>query len=147
MESRKKDKGGRIKLVIKSLLFLVIFSSLVTSINCDLFNHLKCNCDDKMEEIRNKMGPPEEVNRYDTSDYHNVDWWYWSKGICYTFEWGSIVDKCCEVSTYQFEPIEGENIQMKKDSLKKEKQSHLYKSFGPLKIWNILSKRVLGASL
>lgn len=94
------------KIAVKVLLLFVIFSILLIYVNCDVF---KCNCDDEMEKVRDKMGEPEEVNRYDSSNYHSVDWWYWTKGICYTFTWGSIVEGCCEVSTYQFEPIHKES--------------------------------------
>ena len=66
------------------------------------------NCDGEMDEIRQKEGTPEEVNRYDSEDYHSVSWWYWSKGIEYTFVWGEIIDGC-EVSTYTFPPIEAQN--------------------------------------
>lgn len=64
-----------------------------------------CDCDKAKEEIRNDLGTPEEVNSYNSDDYHSETYWYWSKGISYTFTWGSVVDGCCQVSTYTFAPI------------------------------------------
>ena len=54
-----------------------------------------------------QYGPPEEINEYTSSDYHSIDWWWWSKGFQVTFLWttyddirGWTVD-----STYSFSPI------------------------------------------
>jgi hypothetical protein len=84
------------------LTIFFIISAVFFFATCELFKEE--NCDSKMEEVRANRGEPEEVNRYDASDYHSVDWWYWSQGICYTFTWGSLVGGC-EVSTYTFTPI------------------------------------------
>jgi hypothetical protein len=62
------------------------------------------DCEDEMSDTRKRHGAPEEVNTYNSGDYHNVDWWYWSKGIEFSFTWGKNVDGC-EVSTYTFTPI------------------------------------------
>ncbi|MEA3312106.1 MAG: hypothetical protein U9Q76_07810 [candidate division WOR-3 bacterium] len=64
-----------------------------------------------MDEIREKYGDPEEVERYDSGDYHSVTWRFWSQGISYTFTWGDCVrnalgNRCCDVSKHTFEPIE-----------------------------------------
>ena len=65
----------------------------------------ECNCDDEMEEVIADHGDPEEINKYDSEDYHSWTFWYWCKGFSVTFTWGTYVDECCEVSTYTFSPI------------------------------------------
>ena len=62
------------------------------------------NCDKEMDKVRSKYGAPEEKNTYSSSGYHSETWWYWSKGISYTFSWGENVDGC-DKSTYTFDPI------------------------------------------
>lgn len=66
------------------------------------------NCDSEMRKTRNKYGSPEEVNDYNSDGYHSVTWWYWSKGVSYTFTWGADVGGC-EKSTYSFSPIDGQS--------------------------------------
>jgi hypothetical protein len=57
-------------------------------------------CWDKMQE----QDTPEEIDPYDSSDYHSHTWWYWSRGWSITFTWGTYV-AWCDISTYSFEPI------------------------------------------
>lgn len=64
-----------------------------------------CDCTAKKEDVKEKYGNPEEVNTYTSDGYNSDSWWYWSKGISYTFTWGSIVDGCCDMSVYTFSPI------------------------------------------
>jgi len=52
-------------------------------------------------------GPPEETSEYKSSDYHSIDWWWWSQGFMVCFLWttyddvyGWTVDH-----TYSFDPI------------------------------------------
>ena len=54
-----------------------------------------------------QYGEPEEVNKYTSTDYSTVDWWWWSKGFEVSFinttydeVYGWRVD-----STYEFDPI------------------------------------------
>jgi hypothetical protein len=62
------------------------------------------SCWEAMQEERTDIGPQEEVDRYDSSDYHSHTWWYWSRGWSLTFTWGSFAYGC-DISTYSFEPI------------------------------------------
>lgn len=64
------------------------------------------NCDNEMGDTRSKYGSPEEVNNYSSGGYYSTSWWYWTKGIEFTFTWGKNVSGC-EVSTFTFEPIGG----------------------------------------
>jgi len=54
-----------------------------------------------------KYGPPEGEIKYDSGDYHTVDWWWYSKGFEVTFidsPYDDIRGWMVE-STYTFEPI------------------------------------------
>jgi len=77
-----------------------------------------CDCDDEMDDYYAAYGPPEEIIRYDSDNYHSHDWWYWSRGFCVTFTWNG----CCEVSTYSFTPMYNEEGQLIIDLYKEESQ-------------------------
>lgn len=62
------------------------------------------DCEEEMDSCIASHGNPEEINKYDTGDYHSWTFWYWCKGFSRTFTWGRIVDNC-ETSTYTFSPI------------------------------------------
>jgi len=100
----------------KIYVIILVFSLLLPFIGC------KCNCDDEMAKKRSEWGDPEEVNTYSSSGYNSEDWWYWSKGIEFTFEWGSSVDGCCKVSTYTFTPISASSPREQKSEIKASKK-------------------------
>lgn len=81
------------------LLLVIVFTALFMLI----YGCTDYNCDEEMQEAKSRYGPPEEVNTYDSGDYHSVDYWWWSKGVNKGFTWSK--DQDCEVSTYTFEPI------------------------------------------
>lgn len=86
----------------KQIIAVLILVMSLLCLHCDI---LCDDCSREMDDTRDKYGEPEEINSYDASDYHSVDWWYWSQGVEFTFAWGEIVDGC-EVSKYTFTPIE-----------------------------------------
>lgn len=81
---------------------VLVIMMLLTCMICSCSS----NCNDKMAETKRKYGPPEEVNTYSNSGYNSTSWWYWTKGIEFTFTWGDGVSGC-EVSTFTFDPIGG----------------------------------------
>lgn len=81
----------------KLIIFSILSFLIITLSQCTM------NCDSEMDNKRDKYGSPEEISKYESEGYHSVDWWYWSKGIEFTFKWGTNVDGC-EVSKYTFEP-------------------------------------------
>lgn len=81
------------------LLFTALFAG--TLIGCGDSPFWDSSCKSEMNEIRGKMGEPEEVNTYNSGDYSKTDWWYWTRGIQYSFTYY----KYCEVSTYTFRPL------------------------------------------
>ena len=63
------------------------------------------NCDDKMDDtIKDAGRNPEEIDKFDSDDYHNWTFWYWKNGFSRSFEWGKNVDGC-KTSDYRFAPI------------------------------------------
>jgi len=102
---------------MKKLFFIIpLFVILIFFISC------VCNCDNEMDSKRKEYGNPEEVDSYTESGYHSETWWYWSKGISFTFTWGEGVEGCCKVSTYTFSPIPADSsweVKEKIRSLKK----------------------------
>jgi len=74
-----------------------------------------------MDQIRGTYGEPEEINTYSSSDYSSETWWYWSKGISYTFKWGSLIEGDCDISTYTFDPISANSSEALKIKIKSSK--------------------------
>ena len=64
----------------------------------------KDNCSDEIKSLINSRGAPEEIQRYDSGDYHSHTYWYWCSGYSKTFNWGEVFENC-ETSTYTFSPI------------------------------------------
>lgn len=92
---------------MKHIVVLIVFVFIISISGCsgplgDIFD---CSCDDQIEDVVAALGQPEEVDKYNASGgYHSWTYWYWCKGISYTFTWGGGAG-CCEWSTYQFSPI------------------------------------------
>ena len=62
---------------------------------------------DVSDSFHDKYGSPEEVDEYESTNYHSIDWWWWSKGFMVNFllstyndVYGWTVDH-----TYSFDPI------------------------------------------
>lgn len=87
----------------KKLIFIILVNLILVA--CDAEDRGEGNCDKQINSLISQSGPPEEINRYDSSDgYHSHDYWYWCAGFERTFTWGSYVTNC-EVSDYTFSPI------------------------------------------
>lgn len=93
----------------------VFILTLIVLISCQL------NCDKAMENVRNRMGEPDDIDTYSSADYNEVTYWYWSLGIAYIFKWGSSVDGCDE-STYTFSPISKDSSETVKANIKQAKK-------------------------
>ena len=65
---------------------------------------LDCSCNDEIDDLIDDRGRPEEIDTYDSGDYHSHTYWYWCSGYSKTFTWGGGAG-CCEKSTYTFSPI------------------------------------------
>ena|SRR3989304_6474837 len=79
---------------------------------------LACGTDER-DKIREQYGTPEEIQKYDAEDYHTETWWYWCKGISFTFKQEPRGIFCGggndwkKESTYQFSPICGTELVIK----------------------------------
>lgn len=62
------------------------------------------NCNTQIDQMLAREGSSEDVNTYDSPDYHSHDFWYWCKGTQHSFTWGNNVDGC-EVSKHTFSPV------------------------------------------
>ncbi len=67
-----------------------------------VFQACNVNCDSSKSDRRKSSGAPEEVTSYSSGNYSTETWWYWSKGISYTFTWGT---DGCKTSSYSFSPM------------------------------------------
>jgi hypothetical protein len=84
----------------RTTLLLVIASTLVAS-GCGDSAFFDWSCESEMSDVRARLGPPEEVRTYNSRDYQNTDWYYWTRGISYTFTYF----QGCSVSYQTFPPI------------------------------------------
>ena len=61
-------------------------------------------CQDEIDMTVANRGDPEEIEKFDSGNYHSWTFWYWSQGYSITFTFSD--DSCdCETSTYTFSPI------------------------------------------
>ena len=63
--------------------------------------------DEVSQPYLDQYGQPEDVYKYDSDDYHTVDWWWWSQGFMVGFAntpYDSI-DGWAVDNTYTFPPI------------------------------------------
>jgi hypothetical protein len=102
------------KQLIKFFSFGILFILAINLSQCDWGN-----CKNEMQEKKDQYGEPEETSKYDSDGYHSEDWWYWSKGVQFTFTWGTDVEGC-DVSKYTFDPITELNDSTRK-AIKEEK--------------------------
>lgn len=88
---------------MKSQFVAIIASVILTGCGgsgaADLF---ETDCRSPMDDTRSSNGVAEEVQNFSSDGYNSETWWYWTKGISYTFTWGT---SACKVSTYTFSPI------------------------------------------
>lgn len=82
------------------IIVIVIFSVLLTACGGDS-KFWDSSCKSEMGDVKARLGEPEEVNNYSSSGYTSTSWWYWTRGVEYTFTYTN----SCDVSTYTFTPI------------------------------------------
>jgi len=81
---------------------LILITILLFITGCE--ESSSSNCNKQIKSLTDQRGSPEEVQKYDSGDYHSHSYWYWSKGFSRTFTWGDVVEGC-EISDYSFTPI------------------------------------------
>jgi hypothetical protein len=63
-----------------------------------------CSCRNSIDDVRALYGDPDEIEKYDSDNYHCHTYWYWCKGLSIVFIWGDGITGCCRKSTNTFEP-------------------------------------------
>ena len=100
------------KSIIMTILGLIALLSLSMS-GCrdDYYHHhhdddddYYSECSGEMQDRENISGDPDEINRYDSYDYHTRTYWYYCDGFAETFTWGENV-RGCETHTNRFVPV------------------------------------------
>jgi len=61
-------------------------------------------CKERMDRTIKDIGRPDNISKYDSSGYHSETWWWYSRGLSYTWMWGDDIAGC-EKDTYKFKPI------------------------------------------
>ena len=86
--------------------FIVLISTVLIFTGCAEEETAEAGnaCSSHIEYIIDELGEAEEINKYDSGDYHSHSYWYWSIGFSRTFTWGGPVEGC-EISDYTFSPI------------------------------------------
>ena len=99
--------GGCVMKKLLVVLVLIITISMIFA-TCTIKQREElfgtANCQEEMDACIEAYGNPEEINKYDSEDYHSWTFWYWCQGFSRTFTWGINVWNC-ETSTYTFSPI------------------------------------------
>ena len=80
---------------------------VILLIGCDNLITSYTTLNEAAQSYVDELGPPEEIKTFDSGDYHTVDYWWWTKGVCHSF-----IDSPYDnyngwrwESTYTFDPI------------------------------------------
>ncbi|TAH39739.1 MAG: hypothetical protein EYC70_02835 [Planctomycetota bacterium] len=63
-----------------------------------------CNCEDDKDEVRHRLGPPDEVQVMADGALRTDLWFYWCQGRAYSFTSGDDFDDCCDIDATRFTP-------------------------------------------
>lgn len=66
---------------------------------------LSGNCAEQMDDLRDLYGEPQEVDRFESGNYHRDTWWYFRIGFARTFTWDGAPGSC-EMTDQTFPPGE-----------------------------------------
>jgi hypothetical protein len=66
---------------------------------------LSVDCSQQMEDLRDELGQPQEVEGLDAGPYHRYTYWYWTLGFARTFTWDGGYNSC-ETVDQTFPPSE-----------------------------------------
>lgn len=79
------------------MVLLLVLLAVAAGLGCG------SDCSGEKDEVRRKYGEPESWYSFEQGCcYRHEDWWYWRKGVSYSFTWG---DGICDVSKFRFSPI------------------------------------------
>lgn len=79
---------------MKHFLIIVIVSLFMILGGCTGEIVITYNCDGEIGALKASHGNADEIDKYDSAEYHCWTFWYWSDGFSMTFTWGTNVDGC-----------------------------------------------------
>ena len=83
---------------MKLLISVIIIMSCL--IGCD---SLRDPCAKRMKQSIKEMGQPDSITKYHANNYNSESWWWYDRGLNYTWRWGTSLNGC-EKDTFSFEP-------------------------------------------
>ena len=89
-------------------IFLVLLSAfLLMSCKDTLPVSRTISFDDASASYRSSYGTPEDVDEYKSTNYHSINWWWWSRGFMVNFVDSAYdnVDGWKVDHTFSFDPI------------------------------------------
>jgi hypothetical protein len=63
------------------------------------------SCQNDMDNVTAEYGTPEEIEQYDSENYHSHTYWYWCSGFAIVFTWGESVNEGCCQDKNTFVPV------------------------------------------
>jgi hypothetical protein len=67
--------------------------------------HFDDDCSHQMDDLRDELGPPEEVRRLDSEGIHSETWSYPSLGFSRTFAWEDGIADSCRTTDFRVAPV------------------------------------------
>ncbi len=55
---------------------------------------LSVDCSYQMDDLRDELGPPQDIVGVDYGPYHSYTYWYWREGFARTFTWDGGYNSC-----------------------------------------------------
>lgn len=84
--------------------YLIIVLTMLLFLNCEGLKKDYNPCKDRMNNAIKEMGQPDDITTYNSKGYNSESWWWYERGVNYTWKWGKYI-MGCEKSTYTFDPI------------------------------------------
>ena len=66
---------------------------------------LSGDCSNQIEDLRDELGPPQEIESFESGAYKRHTFWYWRLGFARTFTWDGSTGSC-ETTDQNFTPSE-----------------------------------------
>ena len=92
---------------MKVLLLAMVVLAMTLLSGCDSTSGFVAfsSCQKDMADMTAKYGTPDEIERYDSEDYHSHTYWYWCSGFSIVFTWGESVNEGCVQDRNTFDPV------------------------------------------
>lgn len=87
---------------MKKRLIILLAVAMLTGCGSD---RIAVDCRYEIEDLENELGPPQEIERFESGRYYRYTWWYWRLGFARTFTWDGGYNSC-ETTDQNFPPRE-----------------------------------------